>query len=48
MASYCDVSVMTDGNIDLEKVRPMLADMHHKKYWKLGRRFAKCGVWARS
>lgn len=35
------LGVMTNGNIDLEKVRPMLRDMHRKEYWKLGRRFAK-------
>lgn len=42
VASYCDEAVLTDGSIDLEKVRPMLFDMHRREYWKLGRPFAKC------
>jgi len=36
VATYVDDSVLTDGRIDLAKVRPMLFDMSSKQYWALG------------
>jgi flavin reductase (DIM6/NTAB) family NADH-FMN oxidoreductase RutF len=42
VASYCDGEVMSEGKVDLEKVRPMLFDMFSKRYWKLGEPFADC------
>ncbi len=40
--TYCDEEVLTEGRIDLSKVKPMFFDMYQKKYWKLGEAFAKC------
>lgn len=40
VASYCDEEVMSDGAVDMTKVRPMLFDMHTRRYWKLGEPFA--------
>jgi flavin reductase (DIM6/NTAB) family NADH-FMN oxidoreductase RutF len=42
VSSYCDEEAMTDDKVDLEKVKPMLFDMHLKQYWRLGEPFAKC------
>jgi len=41
-AVYAEDGVLTNGTIDLQKVRPMLFDMHFRKYWKLGEPFADC------
>lgn len=40
--TYADDSVMTDGNIDIAKLRPLLFDMASKKYWALGKPVGKC------
>ncbi|MCU0861676.1 MAG: flavin reductase family protein [Methanomassiliicoccales archaeon] len=40
--TYADDSVLTDGHIDIGKLRPMLFDMGSKQYWSLGRPIAKC------
>lgn len=37
---YADDAVVANGTIDGAKVRPMLFDMHQRKYWKLGAPFA--------
>ncbi|MCB2187198.1 MAG: flavin reductase family protein [Deltaproteobacteria bacterium] len=34
--SHADHDVLTDGKVDLAKVRPILFDMPQKKYWALG------------
>jgi len=34
--------VLTDGRIDLAKLRPMLFEMGSKQYWSVGRPIAKC------
>ncbi len=40
--TYADDSVLTDGHIDMEKLRPMLFEMGSKHYWSVGRPIAKC------
>lgn len=41
IATYADESVLTDGVIDLAKVKPLLFDMNHRNYWQLGTPIAK-------
>ena len=40
--TYADEGVMTDGKIDIAKVRPLLFDMASLKYWRLGPAVGKC------
>lgn len=40
--TYADESVLTDGKIDLAKVKPLLFDMNSVKYWSVGNAIAKC------
>ncbi|MFP4474640.1 MAG: flavin reductase family protein [Desulfatibacillaceae bacterium] len=40
--TWCDDSVLTDGVVDLEKVRPLLFDMGTKQYYGLGTPVARC------
>ena len=40
--THADESVLSDGNIDIAKVKPLLFDMSSKKYWALGGEIAKC------
>jgi flavin reductase (DIM6/NTAB) family NADH-FMN oxidoreductase RutF len=40
--TYADDSVLTSGNIDIAKVRPLLFDMASKKYWSLGQPVGNC------
>jgi flavin reductase (DIM6/NTAB) family NADH-FMN oxidoreductase RutF len=40
--TYADDRVLTDGRIDLAKLRPLLFDMGSKQYWSLGGPIAKC------
>lgn len=42
VASYSDEAVLTNGVVDLAKVKPMLFDMARKNYWRLGEPFARC------
>jgi hypothetical protein len=37
-ASYAEEGVLSEGNVDLAKVHPMLFDMMSRSYWKLGER----------
>jgi flavin reductase (DIM6/NTAB) family NADH-FMN oxidoreductase RutF len=39
--TYCDDSVLTDGKIDVGKLKPLLFVMHDKRYWTLGEPFAQ-------
>jgi flavin reductase (DIM6/NTAB) family NADH-FMN oxidoreductase RutF len=39
--TYCDEQCLTDGVVDLSKVRPILFAMNDRGYWKLGERFAQ-------
>ncbi len=40
--TYADVEVLTNGVVDIAKVKPLLFDMASKKYWSLGEPLAKC------
>ena len=40
--TYVDESVLTDGKIDLAKVKPLLFDMSSVKYWSIGDVVAGC------
>jgi flavin reductase (DIM6/NTAB) family NADH-FMN oxidoreductase RutF len=42
LETYADKSVLTDGKIDISKVKPLLFDMNSVKYWSLGEEIAKC------
>jgi flavin reductase (DIM6/NTAB) family NADH-FMN oxidoreductase RutF len=42
IATYAENSVLTDGEVDLAKVRPLLFDMSSRKYWSLGPPVAAC------
>ncbi len=41
VSTYCDDYVLTNGNVDFSKVRPILFVMNDRSYWKLGEKFAK-------
>ena len=38
--TYCDEEVLTDGELDYTKIRPILFTMAGHGFWKLGERFA--------
>jgi flavin reductase (DIM6/NTAB) family NADH-FMN oxidoreductase RutF len=40
--THADLEVLTNGVVDIAKVRPLLFDMASKKYWSLGEPVAKC------
>ncbi|MCX6013543.1 MAG: flavin reductase family protein [Chloroflexi bacterium] len=40
--TYAEASVLTTGNVDISKLKPLLFDMNSKKYWSLGGEIAKC------
>lgn len=40
--TYCNEKALTDGKVDISKIRPILFDMPLRKYWKLGETFADC------
>ena len=40
--TYADESVLSDGKIDIAKVRPLLFDMAGIQYWSLGSAVGKC------
>jgi flavin reductase (DIM6/NTAB) family NADH-FMN oxidoreductase RutF len=42
VGTYADVDVLTNGVIDIAKLRPLLFDMASKKYWALGDPVARC------
>lgn len=42
VATWADPAVLTDGRIDLAKVRPLLFDMSSVEYWSLGAPVARC------
>ncbi len=37
---YAEENILTNGTVDIAKVKPMLFDMHQRKYWKVGIPFA--------
>ena len=40
--TYADESVLTDGKVDLAKLKPLLFDMSSVKYWSVGNVVAGC------
>lgn len=40
--TYADEAVLTDGKVDITKVKPLLFDMSSIKYWSLGDVVANC------
>ena len=42
VATYADTAVLTNGIVDIAKLRPLLFDMASRKYWSLGEPVAKC------
>ena len=40
--TYADESVLSNKNVDISKLKPLLFDMSSKKYWSLGSEIAKC------
>lgn len=40
--TYAEDSVLTDGKIDISKLRPLLFDMSSIKYWRLGPSIGNC------
>jgi flavin reductase (DIM6/NTAB) family NADH-FMN oxidoreductase RutF len=41
VTTYCDLSVMTKGTVDLRKVNPILFAMNDRSYYRLGDRVAQ-------
>ena len=41
IATYCDEAVISDGEVDMSKVQPILFVMHDNGYYGLGEKFAK-------
>lgn len=42
ISTYANKEVLTSGQVDMDKLKPILFDMSSKKYFKLGESFAKC------
>lgn len=40
--TYCDEEILSEGKINMAKVKPLFFDMPQRKYWKLGEGFANC------
>jgi flavin reductase (DIM6/NTAB) family NADH-FMN oxidoreductase RutF len=40
--THAEESVLTEGKIDVSKVRPLLFDMNTVKYWSLGTAVGSC------
>ncbi len=40
-ATHCNEEVLTDGEVDFEKVQPILFVMNDRSYWSLGKKFAQ-------
>ncbi len=40
--TYAEESILTDGKVDIAKVKPLLFDMSSIKYWSLGEPLASC------
>lgn len=41
-ATYADETVLTDGEVDIARVQPLLFDMGSRKYWSLGPAVGEC------
>jgi flavin reductase (DIM6/NTAB) family NADH-FMN oxidoreductase RutF len=42
VATYADDAVLTNGRVDLAKVKPLMFDRSSKKYWSLGQPAGDC------
>ena len=42
VGTYVDTSVLTNGKVDIAKLKPLLFDMASRQYWSLGEPIAKC------
>jgi flavin reductase (DIM6/NTAB) family NADH-FMN oxidoreductase RutF len=42
VGTYADREVLTNGVVDIARLKPLLFDMASKKYWSLGAPVAKC------
>jgi len=42
VATYADDAVLTEGKVDLEKVKPLLFDRSSMMYWSLGHAEGRC------
>jgi len=42
VATHADEAVISQGRVDVAKLRPCLFDMASKRYWRLGEDFAAC------
>lgn len=40
--TYADEGVLTEGAVDLGKVKPLLFDMNRRRYWSIGESIAAC------
>jgi hypothetical protein len=40
--TYADETVLTEGRVDIAKLRPLLFDMASVKYWSLGPSVGSC------
>jgi flavin reductase (DIM6/NTAB) family NADH-FMN oxidoreductase RutF len=40
--TFVDESILSEKNVDVSKVKPLLFDMNSKKYWALGGEIATC------
>jgi flavin reductase (DIM6/NTAB) family NADH-FMN oxidoreductase RutF len=40
--THADPAVLTEGKIDIAKVKPLLFDMTSKRYWALGESLGNC------
>jgi flavin reductase (DIM6/NTAB) family NADH-FMN oxidoreductase RutF len=39
--TYCDETVLNDGEVDIEKVQPILFVMNNQSYYSIGEKLAK-------
>jgi flavin reductase (DIM6/NTAB) family NADH-FMN oxidoreductase RutF len=39
--TFCDETILTDGEVDIEKVQPILFVMNDRSYYGLGKKLAK-------
>ncbi len=39
--TFCEETVLTDGDVDFEKVQPILFAMNDQSYYSIGKKFAK-------
>jgi flavin reductase (DIM6/NTAB) family NADH-FMN oxidoreductase RutF len=39
--TYCDEKMLTDGEVDLRRLQPLLFSMNDRSYWRIGDKLAK-------